>query len=83
MEHLDFKHHFIPSPSLQQHNTIRFKYKEQTTNDDKSETLTLLLLHGTGGNEDDLITNWPNVIIFCISIEPSWKSTGKRDVSIL
>ena len=55
MEQLDFKHHFIPSPSLQQHFTNGSKHKEQKTNDDNSETLTLLLLNGTGGNEDDLI----------------------------
>ena len=55
MEQLDFKHRFIPFPSLQQHFTNGFKHKEQKTNDDNSETLTLLLLNGTGGNEDDLI----------------------------
>lgn len=55
MEQLDFKHRFIPSPSLQQHFTNGSKHKEQKTNDNNSETLTLLLLHGTGGNEDDLI----------------------------
>ena len=55
MEQIDFKHHFIPCPSLQQHFTNGSKHKEQKTNDDNSETLTLLLLNGTGGNEDDLI----------------------------
>ena len=55
MEQLDFKHRFIPFPSLQQRFTNGSKHKEQKTNDDNSETLTLLLLNGTGGNEDDLI----------------------------
>ena len=55
MEQLDFKHRSIPSPSLQQHITNRSKNKQQKSNKDKSETLTLVLLHGTGGNEDDLI----------------------------
>jgi len=55
MEQLDFKHRFIPFPSLQQHFTNGFKHKEQKTNGDNSETLTLLLLNGTGGNENELI----------------------------
>ncbi len=53
MKQLDFKHRFIPSP-LQQKITSNFNQK-QRSQDDKSESWTLLLLHGTGGNEDDLI----------------------------
>jgi phospholipase/carboxylesterase len=55
MTQLNFKHRFIPSPSLQQYNTTsNFNQKQKETKDD-NESLTLLLLHGTGGNEDDLI----------------------------
>lgn len=53
MKQLDFKHRFILSP-LQQRITSNFD-QEQRIKDNKSESLTLLLLHGTGGNEDDLI----------------------------
>ncbi len=52
MKHLDFKHRFIPS-SLQQTNTDNIQ--KQIAKDNRSESWTLLLLHGTGGNEDDLI----------------------------
>ena len=52
MKRLDFKHRFIPS-SLQQTNTDNIQ--KQIANDNRSESWTLLLLHGTGGNEDDLI----------------------------
>jgi predicted esterase len=55
MKQLDFKHRFIPSPSLHQRITSNSEHKQQKINDNKSEPLTLLLLHGTGGNEDDLI----------------------------
>lgn len=48
MKQLDFKHRFIPS-SLQK--PIEDSYNKNK----KSKPLTLLLLHGTGGNEDDLI----------------------------
>jgi phospholipase/carboxylesterase len=53
MTQINFKHHFIPSPPLQQHITNNFNQKQRTK--DNNDSLTLLLLHGTGGNEDDLI----------------------------
>lgn len=54
MKDLDFKHRFIPSSSQQEYiadNSNRAYIQK----DKKSNSLTLLLLHGTGGNEDDLI----------------------------
>jgi phospholipase/carboxylesterase len=54
MKDLDFKHRFIPSPSQQKHDTHNYDKAYEPKNN-KSDTLTLLLLHGTGGNEDDLI----------------------------
>ena len=43
---------FIPSPS----NAVSVdETQKETTKENKSRSLTLLLLHGTGGNEDDLI----------------------------
>jgi phospholipase/carboxylesterase len=53
MKQIDFKYHFIPSP-LQQHLSDNSD-KAYGSRDNQSDTLTLLLLHGTGGNEDDLI----------------------------
>lgn len=54
MTHLNFKHRFIPSPSLKQYSTtsdLNQKQRIKYNND----SFTFLLLHGTGGNEDDLI----------------------------
>lgn len=52
MNQLNFKHRFIPSP-LEHYSTKNFNQKQKTLDNNKS--LTFLLLHGTGGNEDDLI----------------------------
>ena len=53
MKQPDFKYRFIPSQS-QQH-VADNSDQAYRPKDNKSKTLTLLLLHGTGGNEDDLI----------------------------
>ncbi|HEY0579502.1 MAG TPA: alpha/beta hydrolase [Candidatus Nitrosocosmicus sp.] len=53
MTYLNFKHRFIPSPSLKQHAISNLNQKQRIK--DNNDSLTFLLLHGTGGNEDDLI----------------------------
>ena len=52
LNHLGFIHRFIPSPPI---STLGDVTQTETAKDKKSKPLTLLLLHGTGGNEDDLI----------------------------
>ncbi len=54
MKDLDFKYRFIPSSSQQKHGADNSD-NVYGPKDNQSNTLTLLLLHGTGGNEDDLI----------------------------
>lgn len=53
MKQIDFKYRFIPSPS-QQHLADNSN-KANGLKDHQPDIFTLLLLHGTGGNEDDLI----------------------------
>ena len=55
MKQPDFKYRFIPSPSQQQKHDTDNSYQAFGSKENRSDTLTLLLLHGTGGNEDDLI----------------------------
>jgi len=53
MKQPDFKYRFIPSPS--QHLVVDNSDQAYGPKGNQSDTLTLLLLHGTGGNEDDLM----------------------------
>jgi predicted esterase len=55
MKDLDFKYRFIPSSSQQKHGIDNYDKANGSRNNNQLDTLTLLLLHGTGGNEDDLI----------------------------
>ena len=55
MKQPDFKYRFVPSSFSQQQHGTDNSYQAYGSKDNQSDTLTLLLLHGTGGNEDDLI----------------------------
>ncbi len=54
MKQLNFKYRFIPS-SLLQGDIENFEKADGPKDRNQLGALTLLLLHGTGGNEDDLI----------------------------
>jgi predicted esterase len=54
MKQIDFKYRFIPSPS-QQHVADNSTNKANGPKDNQPDIFTLLLLHGTGGDEHDLI----------------------------
>ena len=54
MAQLNFKHRFVPSPYLKQEHTTR-NFNQKQNIKDNNDSLTIILLHGTGGNEDDLI----------------------------
>ena len=54
MAQLNFKHRFVPSPYLKQEHTTR-NFNQKQNIKDNNDSLTFILLHGTGGNEDDLI----------------------------
>jgi predicted esterase len=53
MKRINFKYHFIPSPSQQY--VVDNSHQAEKSTHNQPDALTLLLLHGTGGNEDDLI----------------------------
>lgn len=56
MKHLNFKYRHITSYSInQQQKEDDYNKKQTNKEDNKPEPLTLLLLHLTGGSEDDLI----------------------------
>ena len=56
MNDLNFRHRYIPSSPLQTSLTYKHNKDElRKIKDHKLGSVTLLLLHGTGGNEDDLI----------------------------
>jgi phospholipase/carboxylesterase len=72
MKQLNFKYRFIPS-SLLQGDVENFEKADGPKDRNQSCTLTLLLLHGTGGNEDDLIQVGQMISPSASFLSPRWK----------